>query len=158
MIIKSLPFLCALFAAAALQAADDYQPGPDSKPQDGVPQGDVIKGTFDESKIFPGTWREYWVYVPKQLDGSKPAPVMVFQDGLQYSATNVFNNLIHKKEVPPLIGVFVMHGRVKAPSTNALDRFNRSYEYDGLGDNFARFLLDELLPHVATAHKLNLTT
>ena len=94
MIIKSLPFLCALFAAAALQAADDYQPGPDSKPQDGVPQGDVIKGTFDESKIFPGTWREYWVYVPKQLDGSKPAPVMVFQDGLQSSATNVFNNAL----------------------------------------------------------------
>jgi len=67
MTIKSLPFLSALFAAA-LQAADDYQPGPDSKPQDGVPPGDVIQGTFDESKIFPGTWREYWVYVTKQLD------------------------------------------------------------------------------------------
>ena len=46
------------------------------------------------------------------------------------------------------IGVFVMHGRVKAPSTEALDRFNRSYEYDGLGDDYARFLLDELLPEV----------
>jgi sugar lactone lactonase YvrE/enterochelin esterase-like enzyme len=123
-----------------------------------VPKGEVIKGVFDQSKIFPGTTRDYWVYVPKQYDAVRPAPVMVFQDGLQYSATNVFNNLIHKKEIPPLIGVFVMHGRVKAPSTEALDRFNRSYEYDGLGDGYARFLLDELLPHVATAHKLNLTT
>ena len=48
------------------------------------------------------------------------------------------------------IGVFVMHGRVKAPSDKALDRFNRSYEYDGLGDDYARFLLDELLPEVET--------
>src|SRR5438034_434253 len=33
-------------------------------------------------------------------------------------------------------------------SDEALDRFNRSYEYDGLGDNYARFLLEELLPEV----------
>src|SRR5262249_22574926 len=46
------------------------------------------------------------------------------------------------------IGVFVMHGRVKASSDQALDRFNRSYEYDGLGDSYARFILDELLPEV----------
>lgn len=154
------PVFCWLLysCAVSLFAADDYLPGPDSKPQAGVPQGEVIKGTFDRSKIFPGTWREYWVYLPRQLDASKPAPVMVFQDGLQYSATNVFNNLIHQKEIPPLVGVFVMHGRVRALSTNALDRFNRSYEYDGLGDNYARFLLEELLPHIAESHQLNLST
>ena len=48
------------------------------------------------------------------------------------------------------IGVFIMHGRVKAPSGEALDRFNRSYEYDGLGDSYARFLLNEILPEVET--------
>ena len=62
------------------------EPGPDSKVQPGTPTGDVIKGEFAESKVYPGTWREYWVYIPKQLDRSKPAPVMVFQDGLQYNA------------------------------------------------------------------------
>src|SRR5205823_12742006 len=41
-------------------------------------------------------------------------------------------------------------GVVKAPSDKALDRFNRSYEYDGLGDAYARFLLDEILPEVET--------
>ena len=73
------PLLCLLLfgSAVSLFAADDYQPGPDSKPQADVPQGEVLKGTFDQSKIFPGTWREYWVYVPRQLDSSKPAPVMV---------------------------------------------------------------------------------
>ena len=64
------------------------------------------------------------------------------------NAPAVFDRLIHKKEMPVVIGVFVMHGRVKAPSDKALDRFNRSYEYDGLGDNYARFLLEELLPEV----------
>jgi sugar lactone lactonase YvrE len=83
---------------------------------------------------------------------------MVFQDGIQYSAPVVFDNLIHKKEIPPLIGIFVMHGRVKGSSTNSLDRFNRSYEYDGLGPNYANFLLDELLPRIVAEQKLNLST
>src|SRR5256885_2228629 len=146
---KSFSFPLTLFVAASLHAADDYQPGPDSKPQEGVPKGEVVKGEFDQSKIFPGTWREYWIYKPPGYDASRPSPVMIFQDGIQYSAPVVFDNLIARKEIPPLVGMFVMHGRVRALSTNALDRFNRSYEYDGLGDNYARFLLDELLPYVA---------
>src|SRR5262245_48380201 len=156
--MKSL--LSLLLAAAALTAfaVDDYTPGPDSWPQPDVPKGTVTRRTFEGSKVFPGTTRDYWVYVPAQYDSSKPTPVMVFQDGLSYNATNVFDNLIHKKEIPPMIGIFVMHGRVKALSTNALDRFNRSYEYDGLGDNYVSFLLDELLPHIVAEQKLNLST
>ena len=132
-------------------------PGPDSKVQPGSPVGEVIKGEFDQSKVYPGTWREYWVYIPKQLDRGKPAPVMVFQDGLQYNAPVVFDNLIHKKELPPLVGVFVMHGRVKAASTEALDRMNRSFEYDAVSDDYARFLVDEMLPYVAKTHGLLLS-
>src|SRR5689334_21591245 len=126
-------FAALLLAAYTAAAIDDYSPGPDSLPQPDAPKGEVTKHSFDQSKIFPGTTREYWVYVPKQYEAAKPAPFMVFQDGIQYSAPVVFDNLIHKKEIPPLIGIFVMHGRVKGTSTNALDRFNRSYEYDGLG-------------------------
>jgi sugar lactone lactonase YvrE/enterochelin esterase-like enzyme len=113
-----------------------------------APNGDVSKYTFDQSKIFPGTVRDYWIYVPKQYDPAKPACVHINQDGIQYRAPEVFNELIHKKEIPVVIGVFVTPGRVKAASSAALDRFNRSYEYDGLGDNYVRFLLDELLPEV----------
>ena len=115
---------------------------------DDVPKGDVTKYTFAKSKVFPGTVRDYWVYVPKQYDGKTPACVYVNQDGVQYNAPAVFDKLIAEKAMPVTIGVFVMHGRVLAPSANALDRFNRSYEYDGLGDNYVRFLLDELLPDV----------
>ncbi len=133
-------------------------PGPDSQVQPGTPTGEVIKGEFADSRIYPGTWREYWVYVPKQLDRSKPAPVMVFQDGLQYNAPVVFDNLINKKAIPPIVGVFVMHGRVRAPSADALDRMNRSFEYDAVSDEYARFLVDEMLPFVAKTHGLTLTS
>ncbi len=114
----------------------------------GVPKGEIAKYSFDRSRIFPGTVRDYWVYVPKQYDASKPACVYVGQDGIGFNAPGVFDRLIHKKEMPVVIGVFVRPGVVKAPSDKALDRFNRSYEYDGLGDNYARFLLEELLPEV----------
>jgi gluconolactonase len=115
---------------------------------DDLPKGEVARYTFDHSKIFPGTVRDYWVYVPRQYDGSRPACVHVNQDGIQFNAPAVFDQLIHRKETPITIGVFIMHGRAKATSSQALDRFNRSYEYDGLGDNYARFVLDELLPEV----------
>lgn len=146
-----LLFLTLLIWAAITRAADDYPPGPDSTPQPGTPKGEVLKFSFERSKIFPGTYRDYWVYVPAQYKADKPACVYVNQDGVQWQAPIVFDNLIHKKEMPVTIGVFVMHGRVKAADGNAaLDRFNRSYEYDGLGDNYARFLLEEILPDVET--------
>ncbi len=123
----------------------------DSKPQPGVPKGEVLKFSFERSKIFPGTYRDYWVYVPAQYSPDKPACLYVNQDAVQWQAPVVFDNLIHKKEMPVTIGVFVQHGRVRAADgQKALDRFNRSYEYDGLGDKYARFLVEELLPEVET--------
>ena len=135
-LVASCLLACGLFAAPV--CAQDTA----------APKGEVTKHTFEKSKIFPGTTREFWVYVPKQYDPAKPACLYVNQDGVQYNAPAVFDELIHKKEMPVTIGVFVMHGRVKATSDQALDRFNRSYEYDGLGDSYARFLLEELLPEV----------
>jgi sugar lactone lactonase YvrE/enterochelin esterase-like enzyme len=122
--------------------------GEDAQPTTAPPKGEVTKFTFDRSQIFPGTVRDYWIYVPRQYDPARPACLYVGQDGIQYNAPTVFDELIDKKEIPILIGVFVMPGRVKAPSDQARDRFNRSYEYDGLGDNYVRFLLEELLPEV----------
>jgi gluconolactonase len=117
----------------------------------GVPKGEVLKFTFDNSKIFPGTWREYWVYVPAQYKPDKAACVYINQDGIQWKAPTVFDNLIHSKEMPVTIGVFITPGRVMADTgTNAQNRFNRSFEYDGLGDAYARFILNEILPDVET--------
>ncbi|MCF0053554.1 SMP-30/gluconolactonase/LRE family protein [Dyadobacter sp. LJ53] len=129
--------------------SENYPVDPASEEQAGVPKGEVLKVTFENSKIFPGTWREYWVYVPAQYKPDRPACVYINQDGIQWKAPVVFDNLIHKGEMPVTIGVFVMHGKVRAANGNeANDRFNRSFEYDGLGDAYARFILDEILPEV----------
>lgn len=97
-ILKPLLLLASLLVVSNVRAADDYKPGPDSLPQPGVPKGETIKGTFDQSKVFPGTTRDYTVYLPQQLDRTKPAPVMVLQDGGGFSAPVVFDNLIHKRK------------------------------------------------------------
>ena len=86
----------------------------DTPAESAVPKGEVTKFTFDQSKIFPGTVRDYWIYVPKQYDPANPACLYVNQDGIQYRAPEVFDDLIHKKEMPVVIGVFVTPGRVKA--------------------------------------------
>ncbi|HEY6332890.1 MAG TPA: SMP-30/gluconolactonase/LRE family protein [Blastocatellia bacterium] len=150
-VVPLLPASPRANAQSPAQTEHQYQRGPDSKPQPGVPKGEVLKFSFDHSKIFPGTYRDYWIYIPAEYTPDKPACVYVNQDGVQFEAPTVFDNLIYKKEMPVTIGVFVMHGRVRAADPNsALDRFNRSYEYDGLGDNYVRFILDELLPEVET--------
>ncbi len=117
--------------------------------QAGVPKGEVLKFSFDHSTIFPGTTRDYWIYIPAQYDPASPACVYINQDGLFWKAQTVFDNLIYKKEMPVTIGIFIAPGKViAADSKTAQDRYNRSFEYDGLGDAYARFLLTEILPDV----------
>jgi enterochelin esterase family protein len=149
--------LLALFCLAAVsaRAADDYKFGSDSLPQAGVPTGVIEKFTFKASKIFPGTERDYWVYVPKQYNPAKPAALVVCQDGGGYQTTNgqyrttvVMDNLIHKREMPVAIGVFINPGSVPPAESGQKSRSNRSFEYDSMGDAYTRFLLEELLPEV----------
>ena len=70
-----------LLALASIAIAEDYPLGPDSQPQPGVPQGEVKKFAFETSKLFPGTKRDWCLYIPKQYDAAKPACAMVFFDG-----------------------------------------------------------------------------
>src|SRR5437764_14511526 len=82
---------------------------------------------------------------------------MVFQDGIGYVNTNgswrvplVFDNLIAAKEMPVTIGIFLNPG-IRG------DQSNRSFEYDSLGDAYARFLLEEALPYVLDKYSLKVT-
>ena len=150
-----------LASATVALAAEDYPLGPDSLPQPGVPQGDVKKLTFETSKIFPGTKRDWWLYVPKQYDAAKPACAMVFFDGGGFSKSDggfrvptVFDNLIAKKDMPVTVGIFISPGTVAATEPGKRDRSNRSYEYDSMGDWNARFVTEEILPEVRKLVKL----
>ncbi|MBK8092697.1 MAG: SMP-30/gluconolactonase/LRE family protein [Verrucomicrobiaceae bacterium] len=149
-----------LALAQPLIAADEYPPGPDSKPQPGIAKGTLIKDTYRAASdsVFPGTEREYTLYLPAAFDPAKPTPYMVFQDGVIYQAPTVFDNLIAKKEIPPLVGVFIRPGVVPAANDNALPRFNRSYEYDSVNPSYSQFLIDEFLPAIEAKHGLKLST
>jgi enterochelin esterase-like enzyme len=153
----SLLFLLSLYVAAA---EPDFPLTPDSQPQASVAKGEIIKGSYTarDGSVFPGTEREYSLYLPAGLDKSKPAAFMVFQDGVIYQAPVVFDNLIAKKDIPPLIGVFIKPGIVPAANDNALPRFNRSYEYDSITPTYSQFLIDEFLPAIESQHSLKLST
>jgi enterochelin esterase family protein len=142
-------------------AADDYVMGPDSYPHDGVPKGKVTQFKWDKSKVYEGTVRDCWVYVPEQYDGKTPACVMVFQDGAGYVSEKgsyrvpvVFDNLIHKKEMPVTVGIFIDPGVFPSANTKGKGRSNRSFEYDTLSNKYAEFLEKEILPEVAKTVKL----
>ena len=151
----------ALIIAPPLTRAEEYIPGPDSQRQPGVPQGKVTKYEWT-SKIYPGTVRDYWVYVPAQYKPDKPACTMVFQDGITFvnengafKTTIVFDNLIHKGDMPITIGVFINPGVVPGAGPNTQSRFNRSAEYDAVGPRFPTFLIEEILPEVAKHYNLS---
>lgn len=151
--------LVAVASQAALQAQESYPRHPDTQVQEGVPQGEV-KGPFKwRSTIFPGTERDYWVYVPAQYREDKPACVLILQDGLGrangWHIPTTLDNLIHKGEVPVQIGIFINPGVVPAARPGAQPRFNRSFEYDALGPRYAEFLIREILPEVSKTYKLS---
>ena len=137
---------------------DVYRLGPDSEPHPGVPQGKVVGPIALPSNVYPNTSRDYWVYVPAQYDATKPASLMVFFDGHAYVGLKgdyripfVFDNLIHRREMPVTIGVFINpgHGPDQKEATDADwgDRTtNRRVEYNALDDKYSKLIVDELLP------------
>ena len=135
-----------------------YRLGPDSLAQEGVPKGQ-IRGPFTlPSNVFPGTQHTYWVYVPAQYDPAVPASLMIFQDGQAFMnpegdlrAFNVMDNLIYRREIPVMIGVFINPGRrPDQPEPNPREwgdrTTNRPEEYNALNDKYPRVIVDELLP------------
>lgn len=144
-----------------------YRLGPDSLPQEGVPKGE-IRGPYTlPSKVYPGTQHTYWVYVPAQYDPAVPAALMVFQDGHAFKeengdvrAQNVMDNLIYRREIPVMIGVFINPGRTpEQPEPNAREwgdrTTNRPTEYNSLDDRYARVITEELMPVLYKEYNLS---
>jgi enterochelin esterase-like enzyme len=130
---------------------ETYTPHPDSLVQLGVPKGKVIPQKKFRSRVFAGTERDWWIYVPAQYRANKPAAVMVFQDGggpYLKNMPTIFDNLINKGDMPVTVGVFIN------PGVFADGRRNRSLEYDTLNGDYARFIIDEILPEVEKTAKL----
>ena len=144
-----------------------YQLGPDSLEQEGVPKGE-IRGPFTlPSAVYPGTQHTYWVYVPAQYSPAEAVSLMVFNDGQAFKnptgnirAHNVLDNLIHRREIPVMIAVFINPGRrpdqPEPTPQNWGDRdTNRPTEYNSLDDRYARVVVDELLPALAKDYNVS---
>lgn len=157
--------ILAPLAHADEQGIARYALTADSLVQKGVPRG-RLEGPFEfKSKIFAGTVRRYWIFVPAQYNPKKAASVLVFQDGQR--ATNpegslrvptVLENLIHKGEMPVTIGIFITPGHLSDTYPTNLGMKNpnhRKEEYDALNDHYARFLIEEMLPHVSQRYRLS---
>ncbi len=141
--------------------AADSQLGPDSHVVEGVPQGQVIKKVW-RSRIYPGTERDYWIYVPAQYQADRPSCLMVFNDGRSYVNSSgafrtptVFDNLIHQGAMPTTIGVFINPGVIPAVEDYQNSRKNRSFEYDSMGERYARFIVEEIIPEISQTYHLS---
>src|SRR5580658_8533120 len=135
-----------------------YHLGPDSKPMEGVPHGKFVGPIIIPSTVFPGTQHTYWVYVPAQYDPAQPAALMVFNDGQammaepgDVQAQYVLDNLIYRREIPVMLGVFINPGRrPDQPEPNPHDwgdgSSNRPLEYNPPNDKYAQVIVNELMP------------
>jgi len=153
--------------ALAAPTDDVYRLGPDSEPHDGVPQGKIVGPLTLASNVYPESTRHYWVYVPAQYDATKPACLMIFQDGHaflnpkgDYRIPFVFDNLIYRREMPVTIGVFINPGhRADQPEANSKEwgdrTTNRPVEYNALNDTYSKLIIDELLPELAKEYKIS---
>ncbi len=154
-----------MLAIVAIAQAPNYPTPPEALRQEGVPVCTLTRGTFADSKIYPGTTRDYTIYIPKQYQESDDgAALMVFQDGDSFChdrhgsrALIVFDNLIHEQAMPVTIGLFINPGVL--PPLNPKDgvQLNRSIEYDVVSDAYARFLIEEFIPYVEQKHSVKIS-
>jgi enterochelin esterase-like enzyme len=143
-----------------------YIHGPDSEPHEDVPRGIIIQKKWISDRIYPGTERDYWLYVPAQYDGSEPANITIFNDGDGFinctddryacHVQTVFDNLICQHDIPLLIGVFISPGFYPGqPVPEYLPDQQRQIEYDTLSNQYSKLLLDEIIPEIRKEYRLN---
>jgi enterochelin esterase family protein len=150
--------------AAEIPKPAGWQPHADAVARDDVPHGVVEELAPWKSKIFPNTTRQWAIYVPAQYNAAEPAALMVFQDGHSYRDLKgrwrvpiVFDNLIARGDMPPTIALFIDpgHDTSKPQPQSRWRASNRGYEYDSLGDRYARFLLEEIIPEVERRYRVS---
>lgn len=159
-----LMLLCTTAVPGQTIVPGPYKHGPDSQRDPSVPVGKVTQHSWLNSNVFPGTKRRYSVYVPAQYDGETPAALMVFQDGHAFEGTKgdfrvpiVFDNLIAQGDMPITIAVMIDPGHKGDLPTKRGWRptpANRSFEYDSVSDDYAKFLLTEILPEVQKTYRI----
>ena len=155
-----------------------YTDAPETKVQEGVPQGTVYNFTMEstDSKIYPGIAREGFprrdpadptkitinshpapytrkmaVYVPKQYVPGTAAPFIVGADGPDTLLFATLDNLIAQKRVPVMIAISIGNGSGDAQGSE------RGHEYDTMSGLYAEWVEKEVLPLVESKFNVKLT-
>jgi len=164
----ALAVLLIAFSTSHAEGLDAYYKlGPDSFPQEGVPKSHLTDATVLKCDAYPGTQHTYWVYVPAQYDSAIETSLMIFNDGQAFMqpdgplrAQNVMDNLIFRREIPVMIGVFINPGRTpEQPEPSPQDwgdqATNRPTEYNSLDDRYAKVIIDKLMPELYKSYNLS---
>jgi enterochelin esterase family protein len=114
---------------------------------------------LEESIVYPGVAHDYWLYIPQQYQAAEAASLMVFLDGEIFlgdsiNSAVVLDNLIHRGEVPVMIGLYINAGMSGPgyPIYGGSD--NRSLEYDSANADYARFLTEDVLPAIEGSYHI----
>ena len=129
---------------------------PDSYPIAGVPRGKLSERMTIGSAVYPGMSSNYWVYVNPGADLTNGAPLMVWQDGetivgnqdlMRLRLQIVSDNLVAKKQIPPMVHVLIQ------PGTGGEAQTMRSIEYDTVSGRYGKYL-EEVLADVEKTYKI----
>jgi len=126
-------------------SSDQVEPQMNLPPEAmGDPAGELAPNATLQSEVY-GYDFTYRTYKPTAYQAGKPAALMIFQDGTNYTgnfkAPQVFDSLIEEGSVPVTISVYVQPNQ-------------RGAEYDTRSDKYARMLTTELIPKLAESFDL----
>lgn len=159
-LIKAAILFCLFFAITSYGQDTNYTVSKDSERHADVPKGTVTKHVWKST--VDGSIREYYLYVPFQYNPKESAALMVFQDGHAYVKEDgdfrvpiVFDNLIHQKEMPVTIALFINPGHIAKDLPEApFKANNRSVEYDSMNDAYSKLLIEEIIPEISKSYNL----
>lgn len=133
-----------------------YANAPEMTVRTEVPKGAVYGFVMNstDSKIYPGIaknapgqvvpyQRKVTVYIPANIDLSKPAPFLISQDSMGSGILpTILDNMIFDKRLPAMVAIMIDSGGGDAQGSQ------RGLEYDTVSGKYAEFVETEVLPKI----------
>jgi enterochelin esterase family protein len=112
------------------------------------PYGNRLPAPAEQQSAPAPYRREVFVYIPAGYRAGTAAPLLVVQDGRDYTArvAAALDSLIAQHRVPPMVAVMIQSGGGDAQGSE------RGLEYDTVSDRYARFVETEVLPRVTALY------
>lgn len=140
-----------------------YHPCPEAFAGSDVQAGSVRKfEQWGQSRCYPGTIRDLWLYQTPECNGAATPQVIFFNDGGWYlgrqgpvRATRVLDSLFSQGEIKATVAIFINPGQpdhaVQGPiESYTHEQSQRSLEYDQVSGRYGDFLFSEVLPFAET--------